>query len=396
MKCVLIISAVYPPEPVVSARISSDLYHALKEKGHEVRVLHPIATRPYGFQFDEKVELGEDEVVTDSYTCPQSSLTGRLWESVSFGKACAKYIRQHHEEICVVYSCGWALFAQYQIARVCDKFGLPDVVPVQDMYPEALSNKLPSWIGNIVTTCFLPVDKYVLRHAAKIHAISEKMRDYLVRTRGVEKERFVVIINWQDETDFLEYHKGAEPEMHEKFTMMYMGNIGPVAGVDLLIEAFEAAQLKEARLVIAGSGSMKEPLKKQAAGNPNIEFWEVPNGKVPEIQAKADVMLLPIKKGAAGSSIPSKLPAYMFSAKPVIGCMDEDSDTANAIRESGGGVIVEPENAAKLAEIIKTVAAMDDNELQAMGERSREYGLQVFSKGINLSKLVNAIISVIK
>ena len=220
------------------------------------------------------------------------------------------------------------------------------------------------------------------------------MRDYLVRTRGVEKERFVVVINWQDETDFLEYQKVAEPEMHEKFTMMYMGNIGPVAGVDLLIEAFEKAKLKDTRLVIAGSGSMKEQLKKQAAGNSEIKFWEVPNGKVPEIQSKADVMLLPIKKGAAGSSIPSKLPAYMFSAKPIIGCMDEDCDTANAIRESGGGLVVEPENAAKLAEVMKTVAAIDCNELQEMGERTREYGLQVFSKGVNMSKLVNAILSV--
>ena len=170
-----------------------------------------------------------------------------------------------------------------------------------------------------------------------------------------------------------------------------MGNIGPVAGVDLLIDAFEIAQLKGARLVIAGSGSMKKALKEKAKNNQNIEFWDVPNGKVPEIQSKADVMLLPIKRGAASSSIPSKLPAYMFSAKPIIGAIDENSDTANAIRESEGGFVVEPENSDKLAEMMNLVAKMDSNELKVMGERAQNYGLRVFSKGMNLPRLVDAI-----
>ena len=67
---------------------------------------------------------------------------------------------------------------------------------------------------------------------------------------------------------------------------------------------------------------MKASLQARASSFKNIEFWEALNGKVPKIQAQADCMLLPIKKGAASSSIPSKLPACMFSAKPIIGCVD--------------------------------------------------------------------------
>lgn len=150
-------------------------------------------------------------------------------------------------------------------------------------------------------------------------------------------------------------------------------------------------KIKNARLVIAGSGSMKDALMVKAAGCKEIEFWDVPNGKVPEIQSKADVMMLPIKKGAASSSIPSKLPAYMFSAKPIIGCMDADCDTANAIIEAGCGWVIEPENVEKLAEQMRQVAVLGKYDLAKRGKKAQEYGLSHFSKKENLNRLVKVI-----
>jgi glycosyltransferase involved in cell wall biosynthesis len=221
------------------------------------------------------------------------------------------------------------------------------------------------------------------------------MKEHLVKTRGLNPENVSVVINWQDESEFIAYQEKNKAKAYEKFTFMYMGNIGPVAGVDLLIDAFSKVKITDSRLVIAGSGSMKEMLKEKAKNNPNVEFWDVPNGKVPEIQAQADVMLLPIKKGAASSSIPSKLPAYMFSAKPIIGCMDEDSYTAEAIRESKGGFVIEPENAQSLTEMMAKMAAMDAAELETIGKSGQRYALEHFAKTKNLTKLVNAIESVL-
>lgn len=391
MKYILIISAVYPPEPVVSAKLSADLFHELKADGKAVKVLHPEPTRPNGFNFDNLVAFGEDEVILHSYTCPQSSMLGRFKESFCFGKECANYIREHHQDIACVYANAWPLGSQYRIVKAARKYGIPVAMHVQDVYPESLTNKLPSYIGRLVKTLLLPMDKYILRNSSRVIAISEKMKAYLVETRGIETGKVSVVINWQDETDFLEYQKTVVPEPHNKFTFMYMGNIGPVAGVDLLIDAFEIASMEGARLVIAGSGSMKESLQEKAKSNQNIEFWDVPNGKVPEIQSKADVMMLPIKKGAASSSIPSKLPAYMFSAKPIIGSMDEDSDTANAIIESGGGAIVEPEDKYNLAKMMAEMMAKGNKELVEMGMKGQKYALEHFSKKANLSNLKRVV-----
>ncbi len=391
MKYILIISVVYPPEPVVSAKLSADLYHALKNSGRQVKVLHPKPTRPNGFNFDKEIQCGPDEVTTNSFVCPQMSKTGRMRESWSFGEECSKYIKDHHGEISCIYANSWPMFSQKAIVKASMKYAIPCLIHVQDVYPESLTNKMTGLMGKLVHSVFLPLDRYILKNSSRIIAISEKMRTYLSQSREIDCDKISVVINWQDEKDFISYQEQHAPEVHDRFTFMYMGNIGPVAGVDLLIDAFVKAQMDNASLVIAGSGSMKESLKEKASLHKNIEFWDVPNGKVPEIQSKADVMLLPIKKGAASSSIPSKLPAYMFSAKPIIGCVDEDSDTAEAIRGANCGWVIEPEDPDKLAKAMRMAVALDGAILGEYAKHAQQYGLKHFSKMENLKKLVSII-----
>lgn len=391
-KYILIITAVYPPEPVVSARLSYDLYQALTDLGYRVKVMHPRPTRPYGFNLESCECCGEDEIVAQSFTCPQSQIIGRMRESWDFGQFCTDYIRVHHTEISCIYANAWPLFSQYAIVKSAKKFNVPCVIHIQDVYPESLTNKLYGVFGKMVHCAILPIDKYIIRNSSKIIAISEKMKTYLVRTRGITPDKVSSIANWQDENEFVDVKRRFENVgCHDKFTFMYLGNIGPVAGVDLLIDAFIRLKHVRARLVIAGSGSMKEQLQNRASAFKDIEFWNVPNGMVPEIQAHADVMILPVKKGAASSSIPSKLPAYMFSAKPIIGCVDEDSDTANAILEAECGWVIEPENVEKLVETMGMVADLDRDVLNAKSRKAISYGLAHFSKQKNLKKLVSVV-----
>lgn len=395
MGYILIVTAVYLPEPVVSARISEDLYQSLKREGHAVKILHPAPSRPNGFGFGKNIQYGVDEVVTDSFTCPQSSLLGRFKESYSFGKACSQYIKEHYKEISAIYANAWPMPSQHMIVKSASKYGIPVIMHVQDVYPESLSNKLPSRMGYLMQKALLPYDRKTLAGSSRVVAISEKMKRHLVETRGLDADKISVVINWQDESEFLDYQKQNDNSTHDIFTFMYMGNIGPVAGVDLLIDAFSHIDLPNTRLVIAGSGSMKDSLIEKAKNNSKIEFWDVPNGKVPEIQSKTDVMLLPIKKGAASSSIPSKLPAYMFSAKPIIGCMDADSDTEEAIRESRGGYVIEPENPQALSDMMRKMVSMKSEALNAMGLSAQQYALSHFSKKANLEKLVQVVESVL-
>lgn len=392
---ILIVSAVFKPEPVVSAKLSYDLAIALN-KSKDIVVLSPFPTRPFGFKFNNTSPIDEfKHVQLKTYTCPESKFFGRLRETYSFGKETSKFICKNHKSINKIYLNTWPLFAQYFTIRAAKKYKIPIIVHIQDIYPESLTNKIPI-IGFILYFLLLPIDKFVLRNSNHIIAISKKMKYYLSRTRKVKMDKISVVKNWQDENDFVLFNKNNDLKTIQNFTFMYLGNIGPVAGVDLLIDAFVKSKLTDCKLVIAGSGSMKKILEDKVNSSKfdNIKFLSVPDGKVQETQSIADVMMLPMKKGAASSSIPSKLPAYLFSKKPVIACVDENSDSALAIKESNCGWVLQPENLKQLIKCMIEVSKTSRLELQVKGSQGYKYAIQNFSKKNNLKKLKKIIESI--
>lgn len=393
MRNFLIISAVFPPEPVVSAKLSNDIANSLSQLGH-VTVLTPSPSRPFGFKFIYTNQSNEfNHVVLNSYVNPSSSVLGRMYESLSFGFQVRKYIVKNHEKIDVIYANTWPVFSQLVLVLTSNEYNIPVILHVQDIYPESISNKYPA-LKFIINKIFLPIDRYILQNSNHVIAISHNMKKRLHDTRKVEKNKISVVFNWQNENDFinLENHK-LNNESQNNFIFMYLGNIGPVAGVELLIEAFHVARIPNSKLIIAGSGSCKSFLQNSCIDKnyENVVFKDVAEGLVPEIQDNADVLLLPIRKGAAISSIPSKLPAYMFSAKPIIACVDSESDTAITIVESKCGWVIEPDNAELLATKMIEMVNLTNMERKEMGGLGKEYSLLNFSKKENLKKIIDII-----
>ena len=397
MKKVLIIAGVFPPEPIVSANLMFDLATELS-KDNQVTVLRPCPSRPMGFKFEEydNSKFQFKVIELSSYIHPKSDLLGRLRESVSFGLQAAKYVASHYEEIDFIYNDPWQLFGVNIVARTARKYKIPYMMAVQDIYPESITSKLPKYIGKAVTQILLPIDKYNQSNAAKIHTISNNMVEYLSKTRKVPKDKYICVRNWQNEDSFINRSIGNKD--NSLFTFMYLGNVGPLAGLEIVIKAFSYLKDKNVRLVIAGSGSAKIKLMqmREVIDSDKIEFWDVPDGKVPEIQSKADVMVLPVKKGFAMSSIPSKLPAYMFSAKPILASVDCGSDTAKCITESDSGWVIEPENIEKLYLKMKDICNESFVELRKKGKRGQEFALRNLSKSGNVPVLIESIKKIIK
>ena len=391
VKKYLIISAVFPPEPVVSAILSKDIATELS-KTENIVVICPKPTRPLGFKFGYSEKNEFKTIVLDSYTCPQYSIIGRLRESYSFGRKCALYIKQHHNHIKLIYANAWPLFSQYWIVKYAHRYNIPCVLHIQDIYPESFTNKFPSFLRKIANNMLLPIDRFNLNKSDKIIAISEKMKDFFCNNRKINSDKIEVVYNWQDEQEFVNFQNQTISNRHDDcFTFMYLGNVGPLAGLELLIDAFSYININDCRLIIAGSGSMIDQLKKRASGKSNIHFWDVPQGDVPKIQSLSDVMILPVKMGGSITSIPSKLLAYMFSAKPVLACVDNESDTFQTIQNSGCGWVVEPENIDLLKNQIETIVRMPGQKLHEMGKMGYQYAISLFSKKKNLSEIIKII-----
>ena len=206
MKRIVIISAVFPPEQVTSAYLNYDLAHELA-KDYDVTVLRPFPSRPIGATFESAGvnDKSFKTILVDSYTHPQSELLGRFRESIDFGRISASYIKQKHKEIDFVYNDAWQLFGLNMVARACCKYGIPYMVPIQDIYPECLftNRNYPAVIKAIINYVLFPIDKYYQTHAACVRTISEEMRDYLSETRKVPSDNYLVVNNWQNDSDFL-------------------------------------------------------------------------------------------------------------------------------------------------------------------------------------------------
>lgn len=394
---ILIVSAVFPPEPVVSAKLSKEIAEELS-KQHKVVVISPKPTRPLGFDFEKNLDmnLSFEHIVLDTFTHPESKMIGRFRESWSMGKASSEYIKQNHAGIDAVYMNSWPVFGQLFVVSMTKKFKIPIFTHVQDVYPEVALSKINGTLAFLMNLLFLPIDKYILKNSSVVIAIAEKMKSYLVETRKLDENKVVVVSNWQNEEEFIKYHETAagKKKLKKPFTFMYLGNIGPIAGVELLIKSFADANIKNANLVIAGSGSKKDELREVVSANKyqNIYFQEVPNGAVPRIQDQADVLILPIKKGAASSSVPSKLPAYMFSKKPIIAAVDETSETARVVQQASCGWVIPPENDKELSRNMIMAYQAEKAELERMGNEGFQYALKYLSKEGNLP-LITSLIS---
>lgn len=393
MPNILIISAVFPPEPIVSASISKDLAEELS-KENQVTVLCPRPTRPYGFNLSTIPSKTDYKIVyVESYTYPKSSLIGRFRESISFGMKCVGFINKNFKNINCIYINAWPIFAPYLMVKAAKRYHIPCIVHVQDVYPEALVNKLP-FGRKLVFNMLYPFDEYVMEHSTSIITISKIVKNSISFSRKIRPDKMLVVPNWQDEVKFCcDDSSRKEVEYEKTFVFMYLGNIGPLACIDLLIHSFISAAIPNSKLVIAGAGSKKADLVKlsETLNATNIEFVDVPENQVKNIQALADVMLLSVIKNGAMSSIPSKLPAYMFSAKPIIGSLDLESETAKAILDSKCGNVVAPQNIEALKNEMIAFSDMEKSRLVELGNNGFEYAMEHFSKKKNLPLIAEEI-----
>ena len=394
-KKILIVSSVFPPEPVVSGILSYDIAIELALK-NIVTVISPLPTRPYGSDYRNHITQNQPfihEIVT-SYTSPKSNLILRLKESFSFGRESSKFLYSNKNSIDLIYANTWPIFAQYFLVKTAKKLNIPIVLNVQDIYPESFIMKLPKIIGSLVGFLILPIDRFILNKVHKVITISPKMKDYLVSTRHLNQSNVNVIRNWQNDELFTNQNQ-KKINRSDKFTFMYLGSINPSAGVDLLIESYAYANIENSKLVIAGSGSDKiKCIKLSKNYSCDIEFIEVNLEDVPKIQAKADVLLLSLKKGIGKTASPSKLSAYMFSKKPIIASVDIDSDSAAIINESKAGWVVESENIDMLIDVMREASLTSKPELELKGESGFNYAMKNLSKKKNLNQIVDVILKI--
>ncbi len=250
---------------------------------------------------------------------------------------------------------------------------------LQDVYPD-IAIKAGVFPNGRHARLLRRVAVWSLRKADLIVAVGRCMMRH-VRSMGVPAHQMVTITNWADATliqpvDREENGFLAEHALHDRFVVMYSGNLGRVHDLSTIVEMIRnTVGLHDICFCFVGEGYQKRALHRMAGheGWRHVLFLPYqPSETLPFSLSAADVHLVSLGQDMAGLSIPSKIYGIMAAGRPVIFIGPEESEVAHTIKEAGCGYIVRPgDNNGAVEALLACYHSRADREQK--GRAAREY-----------------------
>jgi colanic acid biosynthesis glycosyl transferase WcaI len=389
---VLIYSYNYYPEPIGIAPLMTELAEGLVQRGHEVRVITGMPNYPQRQVYDEykgKWYVTEERngvTIQRSYVWvkPKPKLIDRLLLEGSF--VLSSFLQALK---------GWrpdVILLTVPPLPVCVPAALlgwfyscPVVLNLQDILPDAaihtgiLKNK------TMIRT-FQALEKFAYHTAHTVSVITDGFIDNLTK-KGVPAEKITCIPNWVDVNFIRPMAKQnnpfrAENALEDKFVVLYSGNIALTQGLETVVKAAsELRHIPEIVFVIVGESKALKKLQAhcEVCGADNVKLLPFqPREKLPEMLAAADVGLIVQKRNVVSFNMPSKTQVLLASGRPIIASVPEDGTAARALQQSGGGLVVDPENPVALADAVLELYT-DQAKGEMLGQRGRQFALERYS-----------------
>ena len=262
----------------------------------------------------------------------------------------------------------------------------PFVFNIQDVFPD-VAIELGLLSGRRVIAAARALERITYQLSDAVTVLSDELADN-VRAKVVNGEtgpvaqrraaKVRVIPNFVDTERVRpadrENAYRAEYGLTGKRVVLYAGNVGLSQSLDLVIDAAIAlATEPDVVFVINGGGVAKPELQRRAAGLDNVRFIDMqPKERLPEVLAAGDIHVVPLKRGLAWSSVPSKLYSILAAGRPVVASVDAGTEVARTIAQAGAGLSVPPEDAEAFTKALRKLLDGPD-EARAMGERGRAF-----------------------
>jgi glycosyltransferase involved in cell wall biosynthesis len=246
--------------------------------------------------------------------------------------------------------------------------------------------------GRLKKTVFnLFFERRYLNEARFIHALSLHETE-VIRHHGVDRPIVVVPNGLPPDTNVRALQPDAlyaeHPWLRDRQVFMFIGRLDPwQKGLDLLVEAFAHAGLREAALVLVGPdcrGSRRAlaTLADRLGISSHLVFMEPAFGQDrADLLAAADVFVHPSRWEGVSLSVL----AASAAGKPCL--ITPEADPLGALERAQAAVVVEA-NVSSIAEGLRRAASLSRDELQAMSARARRVAEAHFSWPSIAGKLV--------
>ncbi|MDQ1401997.1 MAG: colanic acid biosynthesis glycosyl transferase WcaI [Actinomycetota bacterium] len=255
----------------------------------------------------------------------------------------------------------------------------PLVFNIQDVYPDVAID-LGALTNPKVIAASYKLELWSYHRADAVTVLSDDLRANLVDKVGPgQAHKIRVIPNFVD-TELIrpmpaENSYRAEYALSGKRVVLYAGNVGMSQSLDLVLYAARAlrAQHPDVMFVINGGGAALIGLREAAADLDNVRFVAMqPAERLPELLAAGDIHLVPLKRGLARASVPSKTYSILAAGRPLVASVDEGSEVARIVERAGAGIAVPPDDPEAFTAALGRLLASPD-EAAAMGQRGRAW-----------------------
>jgi colanic acid biosynthesis glycosyl transferase WcaI len=253
----------------------------------------------------------------------------------------------------------------------------PYVFNVQDVFPD-VAIELGAITNNRVISAARRFETVSYRVADAITVLSDDLRENIAsKVRPVDRGKVRVIPNFVDTEavrplDRLTRYR-RELGIGDETVVMYAGNVGFSQSFDVVLEAAHRLMGERVVFVINGGGSALADVKRRAGGLSNIRIAAYqPRERLAEVLATGDIHVVPLKRGLARSSVPSKTYSILAAARPVVASVDVGTEVARVVANAGAGLAVPPDDPDAFTQALRRLIGAPD-DARRMGEAGRRF-----------------------
>jgi colanic acid biosynthesis glycosyl transferase WcaI len=400
MATILVVSINYWPEETGIGPYSTGLTEHLAATGHDVTVLTGMPHYPawqvdpaYRRRWRATESRGGVRILRRGHFVPahQSAVRRALYEGTFLVNATAGRLTPRPDAVIgVTPSLSGGVVARLAGTRSHAAYGLV----VQDLMSQAAAQSGISG-GRKVAGLTRRLEAWAMSRATVVAPVADAFRPGLA-SLGVPAERIQVLPNWSHlppatmDRDAVRRSLGWDPRA---WIVLHAGNMGLKQGLGQVLEAARSARSEDGaiRFVLMGDGSQRSSLEAAAADIPGVEFRPfVPQERLADVLAAADVLLLSERPTVLDMSLPSKLTSYFAAGRPVVAAVHPDGASARELARADGGVATPAGDPDALVYAIIDLRRRPE-EAQRLAANGRRYAEEHLGQASTL-RLADAIV----
>jgi len=383
---ILVVCQHYYPEPFRIHEVCEEL----AKRGHQVTVLtglpnYPMGVIPEEYQKGKRrlEEINGVKIIRVKETPRKKGKVGLARNYVSFvwhGSWKALALKKDFDVI-FVYQLSPILMAIP--AYVAKWFSHKKKIALYclDLWPESLVSLNISRDSSFFKI-IKRVSKKIYNGAAVVGYTSGKFEDYFKDELKLKQKNYKYIPQF---ADALFSDVGSKSDGN--FNLVFAGNIGEMQSVDTIIRAAGITSGNDVKWHIVGDGFALDDCRKLADElkvNDRVKFYgRLPVEKMPEFYEMADAMLVTLSDDKTISyTLPGKVQSYMAAGKPVLAAANGEIPVL--IEAAQCGMCAPAENPEELARL---ALCMKESDLRKMGDNSRNYYNENFSKDKHVDRI---------